>query len=102
MHVHYDQDEIFTVIEGTYRFRVGEKEEVLNAGDTMFLPRNIPHTWIQLTDYGKLIYMVQPAGKMEEFFLRMNELKGPPSEAEFQKITMAHGMKNVGPPLSLE
>ncbi len=102
LHVHYDQDEIFTVIEGTYRFRVGEKEEVLNAGDTMFLPRNIPHTWIQLTDYGKLIYMVQPAGKMEEFFLRMNELKGPPSEAEFQKITMAHGMKNVGPPLSLE
>ncbi|MBX2952829.1 MAG: cupin domain-containing protein [Leadbetterella sp.] len=102
LHVHYDQDEIFIVVEGRYRFRVGEKEEVLEAGDTLFLPRKIPHTWIQLTDYGKLIFMVQPAGRMEEFFLRMNELKGPPSEEEFQKITMAHGMKNVGPALSLE
>lgn len=102
LHVHNDQDEIFTVVEGSYRFRVGEKEEILNQGDTIFLPRKIPHTWIQLSDKGKLIYMVQPAGKMEEFFLKMNELKAPPTEEEFQQITMAHGMKNVGPPLSLK
>lgn len=101
-HIHMDQDEIFVVIEGEYRFKVGDKVEILKAGDSIFLPKLIPHTWIQLTNYGKLTYMVQPAGKLEEFFLKMNELKGPPTEEEAQKISLAHGMKNVGPPLTLE
>lgn len=34
----------------------------------------VPHTWLQLTDKGKLIYFVQPAGKAEEFFRTMNNL----------------------------
>jgi quercetin 2,3-dioxygenase len=102
LHIHFDQDEIFTVVEGEYLFQVGEKKEILKAGDTIFLPRKIPHTWIQTSDQGKLIYMVQPAGKMEDFFLKMNSLKGMPTEEDFQKITLEHGMKNVGPPLSLK
>lgn len=101
LHVHFEQDEIFTVIEGSYRFVVGDATHVLHPGDTIFLPRNIPHTWIQLTDRGRLIYFLQPAGKMEEFFLLMNSLKERPSEAEMQRIHAAHGMKVVGPPLEL-
>lgn len=102
LHVHFDQDEIFCIIEGEYRFQVGDKEEVLSAGDTIFLPRQIPHTWIQLSDRGKLIYMVQPAGKLEEFFVKMNSFKVPPSAEEMQRISREHGMKNVGPPLTLK
>jgi quercetin dioxygenase-like cupin family protein len=101
LHVHLDQDEIFTVIEGSYRFVVGSETHVLNAGQTIFLPRNIPHTWIQLTDYGRMIYFLQPAGKMEEFFSLMNSLKTRPTDAEMNQIHAAHGMKVVGPPLSL-
>jgi quercetin dioxygenase-like cupin family protein len=101
-HVHHDQDEIFTVIEGEYRFKVGDKIDVLKAGDTIFLPRQVPHTWIQLSDYGKLIYMVQPAGKLEEFFLKMNALQRPPTQEESQQISIEHGMKNIGPPLTLD
>jgi quercetin 2,3-dioxygenase len=101
LHVHLDQDEIFTVIEGSYRFVVGSETHVLNAGQTIFLPRNIPHTWIQLTDYGRMIYFLQPAGKMEEFFSLMNSQKTRPTDAEMNQIHAAHGMKVVGPPLSL-
>jgi quercetin 2,3-dioxygenase len=95
LHIHFNQDEIFTVIEGSYRFVVGSETHVLTPGQTIFLPRNIAHTWIQLTDNGRLIYMLQPAGKMEEFFSYMNNLK------EMNKIHAAHGMKVVGPPLTL-
>jgi quercetin 2,3-dioxygenase len=73
----------------------------LNVGDTIFLPLNIPHTWIQLTDKGKLTYLVQPAGTMEEFFRKMSALTRPPTPEEAQKIHKAHGMKVVGPPLTL-
>jgi quercetin dioxygenase-like cupin family protein len=102
LHVHFDQDEIFTVVEGEYLFQVGDKKDTLKAGDTIFLPRQVPHTWIQLSDLGKLIYFLQPAGKMEEFFMTMNNLKGKPTTEEMNKIHADHGMKVVGPPLSLK
>jgi quercetin dioxygenase-like cupin family protein len=101
MHVHLKQDEIFTVIEGEYRFVVGGATHILQAGQTIFLPRNIPHTWIQLSDRGKLIYFLQPAGKMEEFFTYMNQLKERPSPEEMDRIHAEHDMKVVGPPLTL-
>lgn len=101
LHMHFNQDEIFTVTEGEYRFVVGDATHYLKKGQTIFLPRNIPHTWIQLTDKGKMIYFLQPAGKMEEFFTLMNSLKERPSQEEIDKIHAAHDMKVVGPPLSL-
>lgn len=101
LHLHFEQEEIFYVVEGEYRFVVGDETFNSKVGDTIFLPRNIPHTWLQLTDSGKLIYFLQPAGKMEAFFQIMNALKKPPTEEEIQKIHMQHGMKVVGPPLTL-
>lgn len=101
LHVHLDQDEIFTIVEGSYRFVVGNETHELHAGQTIFLPRQVPHTWIQLTDYGRMIYLLQPAGKMEEFFSVMNKMTTRPTDAEMDKIHAAHGMKVVGPPLSL-
>ena len=101
LHVHFAQDEIFQVTEGSYRFVVGEEQMQLSVGDTIFLPRNIPHTWLQLTDSGKLTYLVQPAGLMEEFFRKMNTYAKLPTPEEAQKIHVAHGMKIMGPPLTL-
>ena len=101
LHLHFKQDEIFTVIEGQYRFVVDKETHVLGPGQTIFLPRGLPHTWIQLSDRGRLIYMLQPAGKMEEFFTYMNNLKERPSQAEMDRIHAEHDMKVVGPPLDL-
>lgn len=101
LHMHFEQDEIFMVTEGKYRFVVGKETHEINAGQTIFLPRGVPHTWIQLSDYGKMIYMLQPAGKMEEFFVYMNGLKERPSAEEMDRIHAEHKMKVVGPPLSL-
>jgi quercetin dioxygenase-like cupin family protein len=101
LHVHFNQDEIFTVIEGTYRFVVGDETKLLGPGDTIFLPRNIPHTWIQTSEKGRLIYFLQPAGKMEEFFQIMNGFKEKPSQELIDRIHAEHQMKVVGPPLTL-
>lgn len=100
LHVHFYQDEFFTVIEGKYRFVCGALTKDLSAGDTIFLPRNIPHQWLQLSENGKLIYAVNPAGELEDFFKAVNNLKNPAQE-EIDKVAIKHGMKHLGPPLSL-
>lgn len=101
-HVHLNQDEHFFVIEGDYKFRLGDEYFDLTAGDSIFLPRNVPHTWIQLSDRGRLIYMVSPAGTFEEFFEEMTQLKAPPSRETMDQMHARHGMKIVGPPMELK
>jgi quercetin 2,3-dioxygenase len=102
LHVHLEQDETFYVLAGEYLFQLGAEKFTLAAGDTIFLPRNVPHTWLQLTDRGKLMYMLQPAGKMEEFFKKMNALPGPPTAELVAKIHLEHGIRVVGPGLTPE
>ncbi len=98
LHIHYYQDEFFTILEGKYRFVCGDLTKELTAGDTIFLPRNIPHQWLQLSETGKLIYAVNPAGELEDFFKEVNDLKYPTQEA-IDKLALKHGMKHLGPPM---
>lgn len=101
LHIHLKQDEIFYVAEGEFLFQVGDAKSTLTAGDSIFLPRKVPHTWLQLSDRGKLIYWVTPAGKMEDFFLKMNSFTKPPTAEEMHQIHIDYDMRTVGPPLSL-
>lgn len=102
LHVHFYQDEIFYVLEGEYLFQVGEEKYQMKPGDTIFLPRNVPHTWVQLHDTGKMLVILQPAGKIEEFFLKVASLDQEATPEEIAKIIAAHDQKVVGPPLKVE
>ncbi len=99
LHVHFHQDEFFYVIDGQYRFVCGEMKSELHPGDTIFLPRNIPHQWLQLSENGKLLYAVNPAGTLEDMFKELNELKAPLTETELAKILAKHGQELLGPPM---
>jgi quercetin dioxygenase-like cupin family protein len=101
LHVHYFQDEIFYVIDGEYHFQVGGEQHRLKVGDSIFLPRKVPHAWTQVSEKGKLTITFQPAGKMEEFFLTMAGLKDEPSAEDVSRIFAEYEMKVVGPPLKL-
>jgi quercetin 2,3-dioxygenase len=101
LHMHLHQDEVFYVVEGEYLFQVGDEKQTLKAGDTIFLPRKVPHTWLQLSEKGKLIYLLQPAGKLEEFFKKMDAFKRPPTTDEIQKAMNETGMQMMGPPLTV-
>ena len=102
LHVHLTQDEHFFVIEGTYKFRLADEYFTLTEGDSIFLPRNVPHTWIQLSDRGRLIYMVSPAGTFEDFFQEMSTLKAPPTQEFMNALHAKHDMKTIGPPMELK
>jgi quercetin dioxygenase-like cupin family protein len=102
LHMHLYQDEAFYVIEGSYIFQLGKEKQLLNSGDLIFLPRNIPHTWVQVSEKGKMFYFLQPSGKIEEFFLKLTEYAGKATEAEFKQLGVYSGITNVGPPLTVD
>lgn len=102
LHIHPFQDEWFYVINGVYLFQVGDDKYNLKQGDTIFLPRNIQHAFMQLTEKGRMIVSYLPAGKMEDFFKVTDQWTSPPTKEEINKVFEDHDMKVVGPPLNSE
>lgn len=45
LHVHHREDEVFHIIEGEVRFRIGETELVAHGGETVLAPKGIPHAY---------------------------------------------------------
>lgn len=101
LHIHPYQDEWFYVVEGEYLFQVGEEKYPMNAGDTIFLPRNVQHAFIQLSEKGKMIVSYLPAGKMEAFFAVTDKWATPPNKEEIATVFAEHDMRIVGPPLKV-
>ena len=102
LHIHNSQDEIFYVIEGEYYFQVGDEKFYMAVGDSIFLPRKVPHAWTQKSEKGKMTVILQPAGKLEDFFMTMAALDHDPSLKEIEKIFADNEMQVIGPPLKLE
>lgn len=102
LHIHNSQDEIFYVIEGSYYFQVGDEKFNLAKGESIFLPRKVPHAWTQVSESGKMNVVLQPAGKLENFFVTMAALDHEPTQKEINKIFLDNDMQVVGAPLSIE
>jgi quercetin dioxygenase-like cupin family protein len=102
LHIHHNQDEIFNVIEGEYHSIVGKDKFKLTTGDTIFLPRKVPHAWTQVSQRAKMNVIVQPAGKLEAFFVIMAAFKGEPTKEQVAKIFSDNEMHIVGPPLIVD
>lgn len=105
-HLHHHQDEWIYVLAGEIDFQVGEKQFRAGPGESVFLPRMVPHVWgCDSQEPSTIINMYQPAGKMEEFFREVGKFNGKPniyevlSLEEFQRLFQAHGMDLLGPPL---
>ncbi len=102
LHIHLYQDEFFYIIEGEYLFQVGDEKYLMKPGDTIFLPRNVQHAFVQLTEKGKVIVAYMPAGKMEDFFKTTDAWTSPPTLEEIKTVFKNHDMEVVGPPLKAD
>jgi len=96
MHVHQNEDEVYKVLEGEVEFTVGDKKSVLKSGDTIFLPRNLPHTWkVVGTSNAKVYLDIFPAG-LENMFEELSKLPaGPPDFLKVAEICGRFGIKFV-------
>ena len=100
LHVHYKEDETFYVLDGEVLFQVGDERHTLRAGDTIFLPRTIPHTYFVLSEQAKMLFMTTPGGITEAFFSELTQLKGPFEPADMQALYKKYDLGLVGPPLT--
>ena len=111
LHIHRTEDEVFYVLEGEFRIRVQDQEHRLVAGDTMFTPKGVPHTYrvesspegrgLSITTKGGFERFVQAVSRPAER-PELPEPAGPPSADAIQAFTAAaakYGMEIVGPPL---
>lgn len=83
-HTHTREDELFYLLNGEIEYFVGGKTYQATAGDCMFLPRNIMHSFKVLTDQADVMILLTPGG-FEKYFIEMSEkapaLKQPPRPA---------------------
>jgi mannose-6-phosphate isomerase-like protein (cupin superfamily) len=103
LHYHQNQDEWFFVREGKFLFQVGDDNFRLTAGDSIFAPRKVPHTFANIGEQGILMIAYQPAGTMEQFLLDGSQLLlKNPTHDEWQALNRVHGIEIVGPQLKLD
>jgi mannose-6-phosphate isomerase-like protein (cupin superfamily) len=103
LHLHYEQDEFWYILQGKFLFKVGEETFNAKAGDTVFGPRNVPHAFAKIgKGEAKLLIFYQPAGKMEKMFKDISEgaTKNITTQEEKARFFQEYGLKLVGPPLT--
>jgi mannose-6-phosphate isomerase-like protein (cupin superfamily) len=101
-HFHYTQDEWFYILEGEYIFKIGDDIFNAKAGDSVFAPRQIPHTFVKVSDAkGRMLIVYNPAGTIDEFFQQASQLPDG-TLRDFERLYRVHGMEIVGPSLKFE
>lgn len=96
LHLHFEQEEWFFVLDGQFRFQIGDQTYELGAGNSIVGPRGVPHAFRNLTETARMMVTFIPAGRMEAFFA--TQMVDPTSQA-FKDLSLQHGMEVVGPPL---
>ncbi len=72
-HVHAHEDETLYVLDGSFRFRLGDDVRAAPVGSFVHVPRGLPHCFQNVgDDAGRLLVTFTPAG-MERFFERFAE-----------------------------
>ena len=92
MHVHENEDEAFYVIEGTYTWLRGEQRIEARAGDVIWLPRGIPHTFIVGPGGGRMLHLFIPGGIDECFVEQEAALVAGEAEASRSEIGKRYGV----------
>jgi len=101
-HVHDGHDEMFVVLEGQMRFRVGDQFHTAVPGETMFASRRLAHGFSNPFDEpARYVAILTPSG-YEEYFAKVVEHIGRTGEMPDPACTrelMAQHSTVLAPPL---
>jgi quercetin dioxygenase-like cupin family protein len=90
LHLHREEDEAFYVLSGTVDFVCGDERFRSTAGAFVYLPRDVPHSFLGVGDEpARVLVAVVPAG-LEEAFA---------AAGRFEEIMQRRRVEVVGPPL---
>ena len=106
VHVHDREDETLYVLSGSAVAWVGRDRWELTAGDTVFMPRGVAHTYLITSDVCEMVTACTPGG-IEEFFRSAGWDLSRPRPADWE-VDLAGltplgeqlGQHVLGPPLT--
>lgn len=102
-HIHRREDETFYVLEGELTVTVGDRTIKAMPGTTVFLPRNVPHSFTVDSEQGRMLVLLTPAGFegwFKEFSVPAPAMTLPPAtEAGYNDVQR---MLEVAPRYGLE
>ena len=109
LHVHRAEDEIFFVVEGELKLKLGDETLLAGPGRSLLIPRGVPHAY-KVMSAGNARFLTMTRGGFENLVRessRPAEGEGLPAFAEptpeqqeaLAKIASANGVDMVGPPL---
>ena len=102
LHVHSREHELWYVLEGEFRFLLGDALVHQGTGGLAFGPRGTPHAFQNVgTATGRLLVITSPSG-VEDFFLEYDRRASGPYDAEaLEAAARVAELNFVGPPLEV-
>lgn len=99
LHVHHKQEETIHVLKGRFKVRIGDELFQLDEGGFAYLPSQIPHAVLNLTDQPAEIIVVYTPGGGHKFYEELGPAtrNGTPDRAVVASIFDKHDMTLLGP-----
>jgi len=73
-HVHFSQEEMFFIVEGTYELTVGGETSTVGPGTMVFIPRNVVHRFRNVGDATACMLDWSLPGGQDRYFKAVSEL----------------------------
>ena len=73
-HVHFNQEEVFFVLEGSYELTVGGETKRVGPGTIVFIPRNVVHSFKNVGDTTACMLDWSLPGGQDHYFKTISEL----------------------------
>jgi mannose-6-phosphate isomerase-like protein (cupin superfamily) len=95
IHVHARDDETVYIIEGELIAVIEGQPRRLTAGDSVFLPRGIPHQLMNMSGNPSRYILIGTPALFDRFLeeggheLQADEVGGPPTPAEIERLSEA-------------
>jgi len=73
-HVHFNQEEIFVIVEGTFELTVGGQTTTAGPGTIVFVPRNVVHRFKNIGDTTACMLDWTLPGGQDQYFKAISDL----------------------------
>jgi len=85
-HVHFSQEEMFFIVEGTYELTVSDQTTTAGPGTIVFIPRNVVHRFKNVGETTACMLDWSLPGGQDRYFKAMAEL-APEDDFVGEKMT---------------
>ncbi len=101
-HIHYDQDEVYYILEGELEVYCMGEVRTVQAGETIFLPQNQAHAFYYLSPTLRFLALLQPGGPdgygLDGYFEAMSS---PSTSMELPASATTYALSDPAPAIEL-